>query len=117
MELTELKPCPFCDSAGELHSALTGDWRLSIRCSECGAKTGWKVDEETAIASWNHRFTDAIMSENERLRALIDSADHEGGSLMWTSDHEKIVARIEMTAQKVHMEIREILDAEKRGPQ
>jgi hypothetical protein len=60
---------------------------------------------------------DAIISENARLRDLLDSANHEGGSLMWTSDHEKIVARIEMTAQKVHMKIREILDAGKRGPQ
>ena len=60
---------------------------------------------------------DAIMSENARLRDLLASADHEGGSLMWTSDHEKIVARIEMTAQKVHTQIGEILDAGKRGPQ
>lgn len=34
-----------------------------------------------------------LEAENGRLKALIDSADNPGGSLMWTSDHDKILAR------------------------
>jgi len=54
-ENAELKPCPFCASEAELCCALTGDWKSAIRCASCGAKTGWRPDDEAAIAAWNTR--------------------------------------------------------------
>jgi len=34
----------------------------------------------------------ALKAQVERLKALVDSADEPNGSMMWTSDHEKIIA-------------------------
>jgi hypothetical protein len=36
-----------------------------------------------------------LKDKADRLQALVDSADEPNGSLMWTSDHEKILARKE----------------------
>jgi hypothetical protein len=34
-----------------------------------------------------------LIEERDRYKALVESADNEGGSMMWTSDHRKILAR------------------------
>ena len=61
---TELKPCPFCGSEGELFS----DHSISIEsgesctrsfvvCVECSALVSGKTEEES-IAAWNRRAND-----------------------------------------------------------
>lgn len=39
--------------------------------------------------------TSCLNDKVDRLQALVDSADEPNGSLMWTSDHDKILARQE----------------------
>jgi len=36
-----------------------------------------------------------LRAKSDRLQALVDSADEPNGSMMWTSDHDKILARQE----------------------
>ena len=37
----------------------------------------------------------------DRLQALVDSADEPNGSMMWTSDHDKILARFKEENDKL----------------
>ena len=39
--------------------------------------------------------TSCLNDKVDRLQALVDSADEPNGSMMWTSDHDKILARQE----------------------
>ena len=71
MSHTALLPCPFCTSEAELCCALTGDWKSAIRCSSCGAKTGWKPDDEAAIDAWNTRH------DSQRVAALEEAGELE----------------------------------------
>jgi hypothetical protein len=54
----------------------------------------------SVLVTDGHEFDEGDMcysclsSEYDRLRGLISSADNPNGSLIWTSDHEKIVTRL-----------------------
>ena len=61
----ELRPCPFCGTAepsSEIVRAYgKSDWRSKMRCTACGASSGWSDpmghDDSTsaAIEIWNMR--------------------------------------------------------------
>lgn len=66
MTAPELLPCPFCGATQPPHDDTS--W---IRCSECGAETGWRADGAGAIAAWNRRTT------SPEVAALIAEARRE----------------------------------------
>lgn len=49
----ELKPCPFC--GGEAEILQRGAMSTSIRCKDCGCRTGECAYEDAAIFNWNRR--------------------------------------------------------------
>lgn len=49
----KLEHCPFCNGT-KIDLALIGD-EFAMRCSNCGASTGWYETETEAIAAWNRR--------------------------------------------------------------
>jgi hypothetical protein len=61
-------------------------------CAKCGASVyvadGYEFEEGDLCTS-------CLNDKVDRLQALVNSADEPNGSLMWTSDHEKILARQE----------------------
>ena len=65
MSETKLKPCPFC-SRDELHG------QSCIKCSNCGAQSGWHENDKDAIAAWNTRpLEDELL---EALKEFVESA-------------------------------------------
>ena len=54
-----IKSCPFCGGCGEIeheqNEAIGGEDWLHVVCQECGASSGWYLDEQQAISAWNMR--------------------------------------------------------------
>lgn len=94
-----------------------GDWlphKQSCRCTDCSLERAEKriaaleaenaqLKNEAATSKYMQDLAernsaehaeDAVRleAENARLKALIEEADQPDGSLMWTSDHRKILA-------------------------
>lgn len=53
MEKIELKPCPFCGG-----TEIDMEDNAYMRCTSCGASSGWKYDPVEAIEAWNNRATE-----------------------------------------------------------
>ena len=54
--MTELKPCPFCDSPAELTHTKT--WGYYVRCTDkaCAARTRqYHENDVGAVSAWNKR--------------------------------------------------------------
>ena len=98
MSHTALLPCPFCTSEAELCCALTGDWKSAIRCSSCGAKTGWKPDDEAAIDAWNTRHdSQRVAALEEALRAVTPPVD-----AWWCPTCHRVADQHEVTFEEYH---------------
>jgi Lar family restriction alleviation protein len=59
--MEEIKPCPFCGTAGEARIELQepspdsdNDW-YEVRCDYCGARGGESLSKEGAVREWNKR--------------------------------------------------------------
>ena len=59
----ELKPCPFC--GGEAEILQRGAMSTSIRCKDCGCRTGECAYEDAAIFNWNRRV--CVSQSGEKL--------------------------------------------------
>lgn len=65
VEVSELKPCPFCggEACKAFRSGRTGRtpvtqsrwFRGAVKCSSCGVATPEKANPEAAVKSWNTR--------------------------------------------------------------
>jgi uncharacterized protein YaaR (DUF327 family) len=59
-------------------------------CANCNVSVyvpdGYEFEEGDLCMS-------CLKHKSDRLQALVDSADDPDGSMMWTSDHEKIINR------------------------
>lgn len=53
MAKLELKPCPFCGG-----TEIEMEDNAYMRCTSCGASSGWKYDPVEAIEAWNNRATE-----------------------------------------------------------
>lgn len=92
---SELKPCPFCGSAGMFENAR-GSYgyypeKLRVRCSDegCHGQTGWfnhgerdydetRVAKSKAITAWNIRASDAEIARlTEALRLQMEAKHKE----------------------------------------
>ena len=60
--MSDLKPCPFCGSTGEIeHKRVLDTWIVQCSNQECPASymIGWDYDTaEDAIEAWNRRVKD-----------------------------------------------------------
>lgn len=60
--MSDLKPCPFCGSAGEIeHKKYLNTWIVQCSNQTCFASymIGWDYDtEEEAVEGWNRRAED-----------------------------------------------------------
>lgn len=63
MNSKKLKKCPFC--GGEAEILQRGAMSTSIRCKDCGCRTGECAYEDAAIFNWNKRV--CVSSKPERL--------------------------------------------------
>ena len=57
----ELKPCPCCGSAGEMHEKALNVWVVECSNNQCIASymIGWDYDtKEEAAEAWNRRVND-----------------------------------------------------------
>lgn len=54
-----IKSCPFCGCWGEIehesNEVISGEDWVHVVCQECGASSGWYLDEQQAITAWNRR--------------------------------------------------------------
>ena len=81
--MTELKPCPFCQSRAEHYSFNFR--KHTVRCHYCLADCGEHDTPERAAFVWNTRpAEDALKAENERMKAVIA----EIGAMTLTGDEE-----------------------------
>lgn len=58
MEMTQLKPCPFCGGKAEMLISEYEDSRKEylVACTECdGMVERWRKTEEEAAEQWNRR--------------------------------------------------------------
>lgn len=53
MAKIEIKPCPFCGS-----TEIEIEDNAYMRCTSCGASSGWKDSPVEAIEAWNSRSTE-----------------------------------------------------------
>ena len=61
--MSELKPCPFCGGTNIQHRHQGGGLDHTIRCRDCGCKTGHHESKEDNVASWNRRAPDPEKQE------------------------------------------------------
>lgn len=75
--MSNLKPCPFCDSKAEHYSF---NYRKhTVRCSYCLADCGEHDTPERAEFVWNTRpAEDALTAEVERLKKQVADREDEG---------------------------------------
>ena len=68
--MSELKPCPFCGSASDLHHL--GQNVYAVYCSKCLAQTDTYPSREAAVTAWEERTNERkgrwIASPSARLR-------------------------------------------------
>lgn len=70
MEMTQLKPCPFCGGKAEMLINEYNDSRKEylVACAECdGMVERWRETEEEAVEQWNRRVSDKEDSNNHEL--------------------------------------------------
>jgi hypothetical protein len=79
------------DYVAWLRFAGDSEHRHLVLCGS-GDECAFRVYRESSVEKLDAE-NQALQQEVERLTALIDEADEEGGSLMWTSDHAKILER------------------------
>jgi Lar family restriction alleviation protein len=64
---TELKPCPFCcGSADVLEDIDRFEYCWKVFCVVCDGSTGYRIDELTAISTWNQRDAAQIGKSMEK---------------------------------------------------
>lgn len=104
---SELAPCPFCGSQGEVverHNPMS-KWRWSVDCrsSTCGMSGPVEATKADAIAAWNKRygFPGWVVGNSDRTRWRTWAS----GMPEWTTEREQAAryARRE-DAEAVHAE-------------
>lgn len=63
MNMPELKPCPFCGGAGNIHHInihhIAGCNVYIVQCTNCGCVfSTWFPSSDAAKSAWNRRVSD-----------------------------------------------------------
>lgn len=86
--MSDLKPCPLCDSEGEIVTTFTTSGELfygaCLQCHTCGP---FDVTEDAAAARWNPRpAEDALAARVAELEAEVERLKRENAHLESDND-------------------------------
>lgn len=62
--MSELKPCPFCGRADQLHVSEVYKDEIVVYCRNCGATGGTRETKLKAVEAWNTRAAERREDDN-----------------------------------------------------